>query len=181
MMNIYEKVQKARVQLQSQQLKKTGENKFAGFKYYELADILPSVNVLFDQLKLFSAFNIKDDIATLTIVDIEKPESAIQFTSPIADAQIKGTTPVQSLGGVHTYLKRYLYVNALEIVEGDVLDSQVGANTLTEQKITDDQITILLDKLTPERQEKMLAYYKVKSLDELTLTQASQAIKKLNG
>lgn len=179
MMNIYEKVQTARLQLHSLQLKKTGENKFAGFKYYELGDILPSINVIFAELGLFSAFNIKDELATLTIVDIEKPESAIQFTSPIADAQIKGTTPVQSLGGVHTYLKRYLYVNALEIVEGDVLDSQVGANTLTEKKATDDQITILLDKLTPERQTKMLEHYGVKSLADLTLTQASQVIKKL--
>jgi hypothetical protein len=178
-MNIYEKVQTARLQLQSLQLKKTGENKFAGFKYYELADFIPSINIIFAELGLFSAFNIKDELATLTIVDIEKPESAIQFTSPIADAQIKGTTPVQSLGGVHTYLKRYLYVNALEIVEGDILDSQVGTDKLGEKKITDDQISILLDKLTPERQVKMLAYYKVKSLDELTLTQASQAIKQL--
>lgn len=178
-MNIYEKVQTARLQLQSLQLKKTGENKFAGFKYYELADFIPSINVIFAELLLFSAFNIKDELATLTIVDIEKPDSAIQFTSPIADAQIKGTTPVQSLGGVHTYLKRYLYVNALEIVEGDILDSQVGTDKLGEKKATDDQISILLDKLTPERQVKMLAYYKVKSLDELTLTQASQAIKQL--
>lgn len=178
-MNIYEKVQTARLQLQSLQLKKTGENKFAGFKYYELADFIPSINIIFAELLLFSAFNIKDELATLTIVDIEKPESAIQFTSPVADAQIKGTTPVQSLGGVHTYLKRYLYVNALEIVEGDILDSHVGTDKLGEKKITDDQISILLDKLTPERQGKMLAYYKVKSLDELTLTQASQAIKQL--
>lgn len=178
-MNIYEKVQTARLQLQSLQLKKTGENKFAGFKYYELADFIPSINIIFAELLLFSAFNIKDELATLTIVDIEKPESAIQFTSPVADAQIKGTTPVQSLGGVHTYLKRYLYVNALEIVENDILDSHVGTDKLGEKKITDDQISILLDKLTPERQGKMLAYYKVKSLDELTLTQASQAIKQL--
>ena len=180
-MNIYEKVQTARVQLQTMQLKKTGENKFAGFKYYELGDFLPVVNKMFLELKLFSAFNIKEELATLTVVDLEKPESAIQFTSPIADAQIKGTTPVQSLGGVHTYLKRYLYINLLELTENDMLDAQVGSGNLTEAKATEEQIQKLTDKLTPERLEKMLTYYKVTKPEELTLTQASQALKKLNG
>lgn len=181
MMNIYKKVQTARVKLQSLQLKKTGENRYAGFKYYELADFIPQVNSLFDELGLFSAFNIKDDLATLTIVDIDKPESAVQFTSPIADAQIKGTTPVQSLGGVHTYLKRYLYVNALEIVESDSLDANVGSGKLSESPITQSQINEIVAKVDPERLTKMLAYYKVEKLEDLTLTQASQALKKLNG
>lgn len=181
MMNIYKKVQTARVKLQSLQLKKTGENKFAGFKYYELADFIPQVNSLFDELGLFSAFNIKDDLATLTIVDIDKPETAIVFTSPIADAQIKGTTPVQSLGGVHTYLKRYLYVNALEIVESDSLDANVGSGKLSESPITQSQINEIVAKVDPERLNKMLSYYKVDKLEDLTLTQASQALKKLNG
>lgn len=181
MMNIYKKVSQARVKLQSLQLKKSGENKFAGFKYYELADFIPAVNSLFDELGLFAAFNIKDELATLTIVDIDKPESAIQFTSPIADAQIKGTTPVQSLGGVHTYLKRYLYVNALEIVESDSLDANVGSGKLTESPITQTQINEIIGKITPERLDKMLAHYGVEKLEDLTLTQASQALKKLNG
>lgn len=180
-MNIYKKVSQARVKLQSLQLKKSGENKYAGFKYYELADFIPQVNSLFDELGLFAAFNIKDELATLTIVDIEKPESAIQFTSPIADAQIKGTTPVQSLGGVHTYLKRYLYVNALEIVESDSLDANVGSGKLTESPITQSQINEIVAKVDPERLNKMLAYYKVEKLEDLSLTQASQALKKLNG
>ena len=178
-MNIYEKLQEARVQLQGLDLKKSGHNKFAGFKYYELSDILPHVNRIFKELKLFSAFNIKDELATLTVVDSEKPDQAIQFTSPTADAQVKGTTPVQSLGAVHTYLKRYLYVNALEIVEHDVLDSQVGGGTLTEQKATDKQVEIILEKLPQDRFKKMLEHYGVDSVDKLTTTQASEVIKRV--
>ena len=179
-MNIYQKVQDARVRLQSLQLKKSGENKFAGFKYYELGDFIPHVNNLFNVLGLFSAFNIKDELATLTIVDMEKPESAIQFTSPIADANIKGTTPVQSLGGVHTYLKRYLYMNALEIVEGDSLDANVGSGKLQETLATDKQVEILLEKLDTDKLKKVLEHYKVDSLDKLTTTQASQVIKRVS-
>jgi hypothetical protein len=129
-MNLYQKLQKARIALQNTALKKSGHNKFAGFKYFELGDLIPHINNIFDDLGLFSAFNIKEGLATLTIVDTDKPEVAVQFTSPIADASVKGTTPVQSLGAVHTYLKRYLYLNALEIIENDMLDANVGTTKL---------------------------------------------------
>lgn len=150
-MNLYQKLQKARIALQNTQLKKSGHNKFAGFKYFELGDLLPHINNIFDALGLFSAFNIKDGLATLTIVDTEKPEQAIQFTSPVADAQVKGTTPVQSLGAVHTYLKRYLYLNALEIIENDMLDANVGTSKLVTEdpearkKILDNIATLIVD------------------------------------
>ena len=42
-MNIYEKLQTARVELQKTALKKSGVNKFAGFKYFELGDFIPAV------------------------------------------------------------------------------------------------------------------------------------------
>jgi hypothetical protein len=129
-MNIYTKLQRARVELQNTALKKSGANKFAGFKYFELGDFIPAVNLIFAELGLFAAFNIHNDIATLTVVNSEKPDELVVFSSPFADANIKGTTPVQSLGGAHTYLKRYLYLNALEIVDNDVLDASVGSGKL---------------------------------------------------
>jgi len=129
-MNIYEKLQTARVELQKTALKKSGLNKFAGFRYFELGDFIPAVNVLFAKHKMLAAFNIMNDLATLTIVNTEEPKEMIVFSSPFADANIKGTTPVQSLGGAHTYLKRYLYLNALEIVDNDVLDASVGTGKL---------------------------------------------------
>lgn len=123
---IEEKLQKCRVELQNMQLKKSGENKFAKFKYFELADFLPAVNKLFADNKMFSNFSIQGEIATLIVTDCE--DSSFQtFTSNIADADVKGCTAIQSLGAVHTYLKRYLYLNALEIVENDSLDKQLGS------------------------------------------------------
>lgn len=124
--NVYEKLQEARVMLQQKNNKKSGKNKFANFSYYELADFLPSINEIFKQLKLFSMFNIRDNIATLVIINIENITDTITFESPIAEAEIKGSTPIQCLGGIHTYMKRYLYLNALEIVESDMFDSKVG-------------------------------------------------------
>lgn len=40
-MNIYKKLQKCRVDLQNSNLKKSGNNKFAGYSYFELGDFLP--------------------------------------------------------------------------------------------------------------------------------------------
>lgn len=123
---IYEKLQKCRCELQSMNLKKSGKNKFAGFSYYELADIMPTINSLFLKYKLCSNFSIENGQANLIIYDWEDDTENMIFTSPIADLELKGCTAVQSLGGIHTYLKRYLYLNALEIVEADMLDAQAG-------------------------------------------------------
>ena len=123
---IYKKLQTCRVELQNKKLKKSGENKFAKFKYFELADFLPTVNELFEKHGLFSNFSIDNGLAKLVITDCDDETCQI-FTSPVADADVKGCTAIQSLGAVHTYLKRYLYLNALEIVENDALDASVGS------------------------------------------------------
>jgi hypothetical protein len=41
----------------------------------------------------------------------------------MADANLKGCHPIQNLGAVETYTRRYLWVSAMEIVEHDALDS----------------------------------------------------------
>lgn len=132
-MNIYQKLQKARVLLQEKNLKKSGENKFSNFKYYELADFLPAVNAIFNEVGLSSVFNLTDK-AILTIINSEKTDEIQQFVSPIAEVQLKGCTDVQALGAVHTYMKRYLYLNALEIVENDFLDGNAGNEKVIENK-----------------------------------------------
>ena len=42
-MSIYHKIQKVKLELSSRELKKSGENTYSGFKYYELGDFLPSI------------------------------------------------------------------------------------------------------------------------------------------
>jgi hypothetical protein len=58
----------------------------------------------------------------MRIVDAETPQDFVEFTSPMADATLKGCHAVQNLGAAETYLRRYLYQNAFEIVESDVLN-----------------------------------------------------------
>ena len=62
------------------------------------------------------------ELASLTITDTEDG-SEIVLTSPMAEANLKGCHPIQNLGAVETYTRRYLWVSAMEIVEHDALDS----------------------------------------------------------
>lgn len=131
-LNVYQKLQQCRVELQNLNLKKSGENSYSKFKYFELSDFLPQINELFLKIGLTSNFSIENELATLTIYNSDLKE--IKFTSPIADAQLKGCTLIQSIGAVHTYMKRYLYLNALEIVESDTLDSLVDSDKIKSDK-----------------------------------------------
>lgn len=127
-MNIYMKLQQARVTLQSMNLKKTGVNKFAGYKYYELGDFLPAVNSIMNDLKMCGFVTFSNDSANLTIVNAENPEETIVFSSPMRDASLKGAHEIQNLGAVETYQRRYLYQVAFEIVESDALDYTQNPN-----------------------------------------------------
>jgi len=124
-MNVYEKLQSARVQLQDKQIKKTGKNSYSNFEYFELSDFLPEVNKIFDSLKLFSLFKLAEKSAGLTIYNAENPEEFIEFTMPAASLTLKGCNELQALGGANTYCRRYLYLNALEIVESDLFDAEM--------------------------------------------------------
>ncbi len=121
-MNVYSKLQQARVKLQSSALKKSGKNKHQNYEYFELGDFLPSINKIFNELKLFSSVSFTSELATLKVVNSEKPDEVIEFTSPMAEAELRGVQPIQNLGAIQTYQRRYLYMNALEIVEHDALD-----------------------------------------------------------
>ena len=126
MSNIYSKMQKARCEFQEKPLKKSGHNKFAGYHYFELGDFLPTINALLDKYNLCSHINFGKDEATLTITNSENPDEEMVFTSPMSEATLKGCHAVQNLGAVQTYLRRYLWVNAFEIVESDGLDATTG-------------------------------------------------------
>lgn len=122
-MSVYKKLIDARVQLQGRELKKSGNNKFAGYSFFELSDFLPTVQEIFKDLGMCGVVSFTKEDACLTVVDIENPVDRIVFNSPMSEANLKGCHPIQNLGAVQSYLRRYLWVTAMEIVEHDALDS----------------------------------------------------------
>jgi len=130
-MGVHKKLMDARIQLQAAPLKKSGHNKFAGYSYFELGDFLPTINQIFARVGLCGVVSFDKELASLTITDTDDG-SQINLTSPMADANLKGCHPIQNLGAVETYTRRYLWVSAMEIVEHDALDSSAP---LKEEKV----------------------------------------------
>ena len=122
-MNVYQKLNAARAGFHNIQLKKSGHNKFAGYKYFELGDFIIPALEIFETVGLASIISFNKETADMRIINVEKPEEVITISSPMSTAALKGCHEVQNLGAVQTYLRRYLWVAALEIVEHDALDS----------------------------------------------------------
>jgi hypothetical protein len=112
----------ARVKLQSTEMKKSGLNKFAGYSYFELSDFIPHVQTIFNDLGLCGVVTFSTEYAQLCITDVDDG-TVIVITSPMAEANLKGAHPIQNLGAVLSYQRRYLWMAAMELVEGDPIDS----------------------------------------------------------
>lgn len=181
--NVYSKLQQARVLLQKTKLTKSGKNAYSGFTYFELKDFIPTVNEIFLEIGLSSNFSIIENIANLFIVNTDNTEENVLFTSPIEKATLKGCTPIQEIGAVHTYMKRYLYLNALEIVEDDFLDKNAGSEDNKKPPVpqkkkvankTSDKVSSFVSKLkeaklTTEQMQMFCSQYNISSKDETTI------------
>lgn len=131
-MNIYKKIMSVRMAWLDANVQKTGINRFAEYKYFELADIVPVIMPLFDTFNLYPHFSFTEEVATMDIIDIDNPESTVTFSSPMRKLAVKGMNEIQALGGVETYQRRYLYMMLLDIVEQDAFD---GANGKTDDEV----------------------------------------------
>ena len=186
MNNIYSKMQKARCEFQEKPLKKSGHNKFAGYHYFELGDFLPTINSLLEKYNLCSNISFDNDMATLTIVNAENTDEKLVFTSPMSNANLKGCHDVQNLGAVQTYLRRYLWVNAFEIVESDGLDATTGKDdkpSKTKANVNAAKIMKLIEtKYVNEVavQQHVKSAYGVESYDKLSDKQAKELIEMLS-
>ena len=144
------KLNKARKMFHERQLKKTGRNEFAGYDYFELADFLVPALQIFEAVQLSGVVSYGIDMATLTLTDLEDGTNFV-ITSPMSTAKLKACHEVQNLGAVQTYLRRYLWVAALEIVEHDALNKTQGKGSgiITAKSAMKDEY----DQLSPDRQE----------------------------
>ena len=188
MNNIYSKMQKVRCEFQEKPLKKSGHNKFAGYRYFELADFLPTINSLLEKYNLCSNISFDKELATLTIVNSENTDEKLIFTSPMSQANLKGCHDVQNLGAVQTYLRRYLWVNAFEIVEQDGLEATSGKTDTNQVSKTQANVNaVKIEDLIAKKEvnpdavkQHIISAYSVSSFDKLTLKQAKDLIEMLN-
>lgn len=177
--NVYSKLAKARVMLQQKGLKKSGHNGYSNYDYFQLDDFVPSINEIFNELGLLDIFFIEEGYAYLQIVDNQANTQPIVFKSPIAESTIKGASPIQNLGGVITYMRRYLWLMAMEIVEQDAIDGLSPQQKETQKKISKNLLTYIRANATGEEIQKILDWGKVDKLENLTLEQGMKAVESI--
>lgn len=120
-MTVHKKLMDARIALHAMPLKKSGWNDFSKYAYFELGDFLPETLKLFHASNMCGLVTFEAEIAKLTLTDMDDGTELV-ITSPMAEAALKGAHAIQNLGAVQTYMRRYLWVTAMEIVENDYLD-----------------------------------------------------------
>jgi len=127
---IYAKLNEARRAFHAQAHEKSGENKYANYFYFELSDFLPDALKAFDSAGLCGVVSFGAEEARMKIVDVES--GAVEtIATPMSSAALKGCHPVQNLGAVQTYLRRYLWSAAIELVEADKVDATVAEDKET--------------------------------------------------
>lgn len=125
-MNVYQKLIEARLKFLSEGVEKSGKNNQLEFKYFELMDIVPPVTRIFKEIGLLAVTNFTETEANLTVVNTEKPEEVITFASPMRYVEPnRGTNPLMALGATHTYMRRYMYMLAMDVCEPDQVDGGI--------------------------------------------------------
>lgn len=124
--NIYGKLLEARKRFLDAGIKKTGINRYAEFKYFTLDDIIPLKQEIFRDLGLADTISFGQDVASLTIVNIDNPSESVFFQSQLAPDESLIKNPIQKVGAIQTYVRRYLYLLALDIIESDGIEESTG-------------------------------------------------------
>jgi len=148
-MSVYRKLQAVRYELSKLNLKKSGKNKFAGFEYFELGDFMPTAHKLMDAAGICGVFNINTAVTTLDIFDNEPNGGSVQFSSPTVMAENAKGQPIQSLGSTHTYMRRYMWLIALELSEHDEVDAVAGSTPPAKPKPEAETVVAELPKTAP--------------------------------
>lgn len=131
--NVYQKLIEAREKFLASEVNRSGKNMNLEFQYFELKDIVPPITHIFKELGLVGIMKFTDTVATLTIVNTENGEESIEFTAPfnqiqpiISNAGKQVTNDMQALGSSITYMRRYLYLIAMDICVNDEIEPNIG-------------------------------------------------------
>lgn len=184
-LNIFQKIQKARVMLQKTNIKKSGVNKYSNYKYFELSDFLPAIQEICNGIGIYAEFLYLGDKATLTLYDVENIDDYRQWETPIEVATLKGCSTIQNIGGTQSYARRYLYMMAFEIAENDVLDNGDTVDSEEEekkQKINRASV-MAINKLIAETETdraKFLQWVGVKKVEDITNGSLNICMQQLN-
>ena len=192
-MNIYEKLLNVQTELKAP---KGQFNAFGKYKYRSCEDILEALKPVLNKYKL--TFFINDEIvevnnrnyvkATITIINIEKPDEQIQTSALAREEEIKkGMDGSQITGASSSYARKYA-LNGMFMID-DTKDSDStnthGKDKTEQEKVKDflnsrnGMIEKLSEYVKGDKLERMLKNYGVKELFEMKDEQLKDACKKI--
>ena len=215
-MNIYEKLLKAQVELKAP---KGQYNSFGKYKYRSCEDILEALKPVLDRLKL--ALFISDEIvevggsykvskkdetvesegrkyvkATITLVNIEKPDEQIKTSALAREEETKkGMDGSQITGTSSSYARKYA-LNGLFMID-DTKDNDNSSAKIEranraeaerqeeKQKVQEflnsraGMIETLNENLSSDKLKRMLTAYKVDEIWQMTDEQLKEACEKI--
>lgn len=122
-LNVWGKLIEARKRFLESGIKKEGVNRYAEFKYFRLDEIIPIKQKIFREVGLADVISFTNEKAVLTICNVDNPEEVIYFESQLAPDESLIKNPIQKVGAIQTYVRRYLYMLALDIIESDQVDA----------------------------------------------------------
>ncbi|WP_294729215.1 ERF family protein [uncultured Fusobacterium sp.] len=192
-MNIYEKLLNVQTELKAP---KGQFNAFGKYKYRSCEDILEALKPVLNKYKL--TFFINDEIvevnnrnyvkATITIINIEKPDEQIQTSALAREEETKkGMDGSQITGASSSYARKYA-LNGMFMID-DTKDSDStnthGKDKTEQEKVQDflnsrnGMIEKLSEYVKGDKLERMLKNYGVKELFEMKDEQLKDACKKI--
>ena len=206
-MNVYEKLIKVQAELKAP---KSKYNSFGKYKYRSLEDILEGVKPLLEKNKasLVIADSIEQVgdryylKATATFIDTENGESVSNSALARESADKKGQDDSQITGTASSYARKYA-LNGLFLIDdtkdADTDEAHVEKEARAEKAKDDEKNEALVTdigdmKIAPVKvnvlkgdidsglmnEEKMLAYFKVEKLEDVTEKQFSDYVQKRN-
>jgi hypothetical protein len=206
-MNVYEKLIKVQAELKAP---KSKFNSFGKYKYRSLEDILEGVKPLLEKNKASlviadSMEQVGDRYylkATATFIDTENGESVSNSALARESAEKKGMDDSQITGTASSYARKYA-LNGLLLIDdtkdADTDEAHVEKEARAEKAKDDEKNEALVTdigdmKIAPVKvnvlkgdidsglmnEEKMLAYFKVEKLEDVTEKQFSDYVQKRN-
>lgn len=154
---LYGKLKQIKVELRKVINTKSGYNTHSKFKYYQLEDFLPQILEAFSRYNIYNEYSIDTDLeiveertdfdgdgtphksvtkrpveyAYLYLKNLDNEDDEMVYRLKTAEASVYGAAAIQNLGAKITYMKRYIYMSLLDIVEPDAVDAAPQGETQT--------------------------------------------------
>lgn len=166
-MNVWGRLAYSRMLFQEDGVKKEGLNSFQKYAYWKLDQINPVFNKALFDARLCSHVHVSEQIAILTIRNIDMPDDEVVFSMPTVPSDMAKVSQIQARGSEITYFTRYLILQAMQVGEaekdideydqGDMNNSKKGKDKSSSKESSTGSIKEEVQSLCREKSKEFRA------------------------